>query len=121
MRDPGRSGAFRWAWVQSPVSGWAGTHSESREVPGCAGQATSSTTDGAVSTCAGFLNALPLRSWITWQARSSSGRCADEGNTSLSSESRATASRLTGIGLVNKAARLFVVERFEGKRDRLTL
>jgi hypothetical protein len=50
---------------------------------GCASQATSSITDGVVSTCAGFPNALPLRSWMTWQARSSSGRCADEGNASL--------------------------------------
>src|ERR1035437_216433 len=47
------------------------------------GQATSSITGGAVLTCAGFPNALPLRSWITWQARSSSGKCADEGNASL--------------------------------------
>jgi hypothetical protein len=50
---------------------------------GCASQATSSITDGVVSTCAGLPNALPLRSWMTWQANSSSGRCADEGNASL--------------------------------------
>src|ERR1039457_1861716 len=57
------------------------------------GQATSSITGGAVSTCAGFPNALPLRSWMTWQARSSSGRCADEGN------ARLRASTSAGAGL----------------------
>src|SRR5450759_4682447 len=64
-------------------------------------QATSSITGGAVSTCAGFPNALPLRSWITWQARSSSGKCADEGNACL----RASTSAEAGLPPSVQAAR----------------
>ena len=46
-------------------------------------QATSSITGGAVSACAGFRNAIALRSWMTWQASSSSARFADKGNASV--------------------------------------
>ena len=53
------------------------------ELSNRANQATSSMTGDAVSTCAGFPKAFPRRSWITWQARSSSGRWSDEGNACL--------------------------------------
>ena len=82
---PGISGAGRGPEQGRSTSLFQGDPS------GCASQATSSITDGVVSTAAGFPNALPLRSWITWQARSSAGRCADEGNASLRASTSAGA------------------------------
>jgi len=74
---PGISGAGRGLEAERSTSSSHGDPS------GCASQATWSITGGAVTTWFGSRNALPLRSWITWQARSSSGKCADEGNASL--------------------------------------
>src|ERR1019366_5115714 len=83
-------------WKQREV------HLRPREThPVTRGQATSSITGGAVSTCAVFPNALPLRSWITWQARSSSSKCADEGNARL----RASTSAEAGLRPSVQAAR----------------
>ena len=82
----------------------------------CASQATSSIIGGAVSTRAGFPNAVPLRSWITWQARSSSGRCADEGNARL----RASTSARAGLRPSIQAAktRSAISTNFSGLIDR---